>query len=86
MEKHSHLVVNVLELKILNFRDRHSLKRLVEGVPRKSVQLLTKMFNEGPKNISARSMHREVKEMVRGVVPLSGNHWLVNRTEKNSLI
>jgi transposase len=49
--------------KIMNIRDRRSLKRLVKSNRRKSVQQLTSMFNEGPKKISARTMRRELKEM-----------------------
>ena len=49
--------------KILNTRDRRSIKRLVKANRRKSVQQLTSMFNEGPKKISAWTMRRELKEM-----------------------
>ena len=49
--------------KILNTRDRRSLKRLVKTNRRKSVQQLTRMYNESPKKISARTVRRELKAM-----------------------
>ena len=54
---------NSRESKILNTRDRRSLKRLVKGNGRKSVQQPTEMLNQGHKKISTRIMRRELKEM-----------------------
>ena len=50
--------------KILNTRDRRSLKRLVKSNRRKSVQQLTSMFNEACyQKISPRTMNRQLKEI-----------------------
>ena len=42
--------------KILNTRERRSMKRLVKANRRKNVQQLTSMFNEGPWKIYASTM------------------------------
>ena len=47
--------------KILNERDRRSLKRLVKKNRRSSVQMITSEFNEGMKKVSPRTIRRELK-------------------------
>ena len=49
--------------KILNERDRRSLKRLVKKNRRSSVQMITSEFNEGTKKVSPRTIRRELKNM-----------------------
>ena len=53
----------IAQWKILNTRDRRSLKRLAKEKRWKIVQQLTKMFNEDHREISPRTMRRELKEM-----------------------
>ena len=50
-------------VKILNERDRHSLKRLVKKNRHSSVQMITSEFNEGTKKVSPCTICRELKNM-----------------------
>ena len=67
--------------KILNTRDRRSLKRLVKANRRKNVQQLISMFNEGTKKIYASTIRRELKKWVYGVASPPASHLSVKLIE-----